>query len=280
LARSRSTGKVLPGQQPADDTARVAAVGRARSASAAHRMMRPAIAGDRRKIIRALRRAYPLLRRHFGHQHWWPGETPIEVCVGAILTQSTAWANVERALGHLKARDLLEARRLLALPEAELASLIRPAGYFNVKARRLRAFLAVLVHDCDGDLARLLGGDCHRARQRLLAIKGIGPETADSMLLYAGGQKRFVIDAYTRRVFSRHGWCSPEASYEMLQDLCESALDHRPERAILDYWQDYHAQLVMTGKEYCQAREARCARCPLAPLLSARIRLVLPRALA
>jgi endonuclease III related protein len=207
------------------------------------------------------------MRRHFGHQHWWPGETPFEVCVGAILTQNTSWSNVERAIANLKAARVLEPQALLALPERRLAELLRPAGYFNVKARRLGAFLAVLVQRFDGDLSRLLGGSVEEARRRLLEVNGIGPETADSMLLYAGGQHRFVVDAYTRRVFARHGWCVPEASYAELQRLCETALDHRPAARRLDYWQDYHAQLVMVGKEYCRPRQPRCERCPLEPLL-------------
>lgn len=214
-----------------------------------------------------LRRAYGLMRRRFGHQGWWPGETPFEVCVGAILTQNTNWANVERAIANLKAARLLEPRRLLALPPTRLAELIRPAGYFNVKARRLRAFLEVLVRDFDADPARLLGGPLEAARARLLGIHGIGPETADSMLLYAGGQPVFVVDAYTRRIFARHGWCAPDADYDTVQRLCQAALNHRPGRERLDYWQDYHAQLVAVGKDFCRPRQPRCATCPLRSLL-------------
>lgn len=221
---------------------------------------------DRRTIVQ-LRRAYGLMRRRFGHQGWWPGETPFEVCVGAILTQNTNWTNVERAIANLRAAGVLEPRRLLSLPPARLAALIRPAGYFNVKARRLRAFLKVLVRDFNGDLARLLGGPLEAARARLLGIHGIGPETADSMLLYAGGQLVFVVDAYTRRIFARHGWCAPGADYDTVQRLCTSALNHRPAAGRLDYWQDYHAQLVAVGKEFCRPRVPRCAECPLRPLL-------------
>lgn len=216
----------------------------------------------------ALRRAYELMRARFGHQQWWPGETPFEVCVGAILTQNTSWTNVERAIANLKSAALLDAKKLFALPEAELARLIRPAGYFNVKARRLRAFLRVLVEECDGDLARLFAGETVAVRNRLLAINGIGPETADSLLLYAGDHHSFVVDAYTRRIFSRHHWCSAEADYDEVKSLCESALDEKPVTARLDYWQDYHAQLVMVGKHFCRKREPRCEECPLRPLLS------------
>ena len=216
----------------------------------------------------ALRSAYQLMRAHFGHQHWWPGETPFEVCVGAILTQNTSWSNVERAIANLKAARVLEARKLFVLEESKLAALLRPAGYFNVKARRLRSFLRVLVEEYDGDLGRLFAGESAAVRERLLAINGIGPETADSMLLYVGGHHRFVIDAYTKRIFQRHGWSGAEAGYEDLQRLCESALDQKPHGERLDYWQDYHAQLVMVGKGFCRPRQLRCSECPLKPLLS------------
>ena len=214
-----------------------------------------------------LRRAYVLLRRRFGHQHWWPGETPFEVCVGAILTQNTAWSNVERAIANLKAAGVLEPGALFGLAEVRLAGLIRPAGYFNVKARRLRSFLRVLVEEFDGEVSRLLSGDVAAARGRLLAIHGIGPETADSMLLYAGGRLSFVIDAYTKRIFRRHAWCGADATYEDLQQLCMTSLSQRPVVRRLDYWQDYHAQLVVTGKDFCRPREPRCEECPLAGLL-------------
>ena len=216
---------------------------------------------------KALRRAYRLMLAHFGHLQWWPGETPFEVCVGAILTQNTSWSNVERAIANLKAAQVLDARKLFALEESKLAELLRPAGYFNVKARRLRSFLRVLVEEYDGDLERLFAGETAAVRERLLAINGVGPETADSMLLYAGGHHRFVVDAYTKRIFQRHGWSGADAGYEDLQRLCEGTLDQKPQGKRLDYWQDFHAQLVMVGKDFCRPREPRCAECPLKPLL-------------
>jgi len=245
------------------------------------------------QIASTLRRAYELMRARFGHQHWWPGETPFEVCVGAILTQNTAWSNVERAIANLKAAGVLRPRPLFALPETRLAELIRPAGYFNVKARRLRSFLQVLVEDHDADLSRFFAGRLAEVRERLLAINGIGPETADSMLLYAGGHHSFVIDAYTKRIFARHGWAganpkseirNPKAvaqrdvpvihdsnaihlSYDSLQAQCESALSQKSGAALLDYWQDYHAQLVRVGKHFCRTRNPRCEECPLQSLL-------------
>jgi endonuclease-3 related protein len=231
------------------------------------------------QVVVALRQAYRLMRKRFGHLHWWPGETPFEVCVGAILTQNTAWSNVERAIANLKAAGALEPRRMLARPEAELAALIRPAGYFNVKTRRLRAFLEVLVKEHGGEVANLMRGPTAAVRERLLNIHGIGPETADSMLLYAGGHLSFVIDAYTKRIFTRHGWwqgasgkngkTNTAEEYGSLKALCEQSLRQKRAGQRLDYWQDYHAQIVMVGKHYCANRNPDCASCPLRPLLPA-----------
>ena len=227
-----------------------------------------------RAVKTDLRRAYALMRARAGHQRWWPGETPFEVCVGAILTQNTAWSNVERAIANLKAARVLEPGKLFALPEAKVAELIRPAGYFNVKARRLRSFLRVLVETFGGDLNKLFTGETSVVRERLLAIHGIGPETADSMLLYAGGHSSFVIDAYTKRIFSRHGWSwkaenkkAKPGGYDELKKLYETALNQKSGAARLDYWQDYHAQLVMVGKHFCRMHAPRCDECPLKPLL-------------
>lgn len=224
-------------------------------------------AEPRNSTIKSLRRAYDLMRGRFGHQHWWPGDTPFEVCVGAILTQNTNWTNVERAIANLKAARVLEPNAMFALPEEKLADLIRPAGYFNVKARRLRSFLELLVEEFRADVDRLFHGETQVVRERLLAVKGIGPETADSMLLYAGNHQSFVIDAYTNRIFRRHRWCSARAGYHDLKSLCESSLDQTTAPRRLDYWQDYHAQLVMIGKHFCRTSEPLCEQCPLRPLL-------------
>jgi endonuclease-3 related protein len=228
-----------------------------------------------RAVKTDLRRAYKLMRERFEHQHWWPGETPFEVCVGAILTQNTAWTNVERAIANLKTARVLEPEKLFALSESKLAELIRPAGYFNVKARRLRSFLRVLVGEFGGDLGKLFAGETYTVRERLLAVNGIGPETADSMMLYAGGHRSFVVDAYTKRIFERHNWSpkstvhSPKSSdnYNKLKLLCELVLNQKTGAARLDYWQDYHAQLVMVGKHFCRTHAPRCEDCPLKPLL-------------
>jgi endonuclease-3 related protein len=218
---------------------------------------------------------------HFGHQAWWPGETPFEVCVGAILTQNTNWVNVELALGNLKGADVLSPAGMYGLAETELARFIRPAGYFNIKARRLRSFLKALIGDFGADLKRMLSGNTPSVRERLLAINGIGPETADCILLYAGNHHSFVVDAYTRRIFERHGWLESDGkapspsrakgndrkTYETIQTICADALNEKPANQWLDYWQDYHAQLVRVGKHFCRKREARCNECPLKPLL-------------
>lgn len=215
----------------------------------------------------AIRRAFGLMRAAQGHLRWWPARTPFEVCVGAILTQNTQWRNVMRALANLEAAGVMEAEALLGIPEAQLAGLLRPAGCCNVKARRLRAFLHILVHDHGGSLSRLFSGPLQDARARLLAIHGIGQETADSMLLYAGGRPSFVIDAYTRRIFTRHRWAGAGASYEWIQALCAEALAEPSPAGRVDDWGDCHAHWVRVGSEYCRPRSPRCHLCPLAALL-------------
>jgi len=194
----------------------------------------------------------------YGPQHWWPAETPFEVMVGAVLTQNTAWSNVERAIANLRAAEALEPNRLLALGPERLAELIRPAGYFNVKAQRLR-------HFCD--FLRAAGGEAALAklptaelRHRLLAVHGVGPETADDMLLYAFARPVFVIDAYTRRLFQRLGLASGDEGYETLRHGCEQALG---EDAPL--FNEYHALIVRHAKQAC-VRRPRCAACGLAAL--------------
>lgn len=234
-----------------------------------------------------LREAYARMHRHFGHQHWWPGETPFEVCVGAILVQNTAWTNVERVIANLKRASLLEPFALHAVPETKLAELLRPAGTFRVKARRLRAFLDVLVNQFDGSLERLFAGPTTEVRARLLAIHGIGPETADSLLLYAGGHASFVVDAYTRRIFERHGIVPASAKYDEIRALVEGALagfrlegepgsapGHPPSRMsrarrseLAQHYNELHGLIVRAGKDFC-GTTPRCDGCPLQPFLS------------
>lgn len=208
--------------------------------------------------------AYRLLLDRFGFQHWWPAETPFEVCVGAILVQNTSWTQVERVLAVARRGGWLTPEGLWSMDEASLQEWLRPTGTYRVKAERLRAFLRVLWSKHAGSLDALLSGSRSEVRNRLLAIRGIGPETADCLVLYAAHQPSFVIDAYTRRVFRRHGWSGADAAYEQLQELCEAALDGDDR---VQVWQDFHAQMVAVGKEYCRSAEARCGECPLKNLL-------------
>jgi len=200
---------------------------------------------------------YKKLLARFGPQHWWPGETPFEVMVGAILTQNTAWGNVEKAIAALKLADLLEPRRLLAVEPSLLARLIRPAGYYNVKARRLRAFLTWFLDAHGGSVESMRRRPLDALREELLAVKGIGRETADSILLYAVGLPVFVVDAYTYRILLRHGLILPEADYDEIQALFTENLER--DAALFN---EYHALIVACGKAYCRPRP-RCAGCPL-----------------
>lgn len=205
----------------------------------------------------SLIRMYRAMNRSFGPLHWWPGDTPFEVAVGAILTQNTNWVNVQKAIGRIKQRGALVPSVLYGLNDEELEELIRPSGYYRVKARRLKAFLAVLCGDFGGDLEEMLLGDLVETRRRLLAISGIGEETADSILLYAGGKPVFVVDAYTRRVLERHGMLTGRLSYGEIQRFFMDALP--PDAGL---YNQYHALIVETGKRFCR-KEPLCGQCPL-----------------
>jgi endonuclease III related protein len=204
-----------------------------------------------------LQELYQRLWDAFGPQNWWPGDTAFEMAVGAILTQNTNWGNVSRAITALKDQDLLKAQALYDLPEEELSRLIRPAGYHNVKARRLKNFLDFLANQYETSMARLAADDLEALRPALLSIKGVGPETADSILLYALAKPTFVVDAYTFRILSRHGLIAEACSYEELRQLF---MEHLP--AQVDLYQEYHALLVRLGKEYCRP-QPRCTSCPM-----------------
>ncbi len=204
-------------------------------------------------------RIYHLMFRALGPQHWWPARSRFEVVVGAMLTQNTAWTNVEKAITALRAAGALQPAALAALPRPRLATLIRSAGYYNIKAKRLQNLLRYLQRRCGLRLPRLFRIEPGALRRELLAVKGVGPETADSILLYAGGVPIFVVDAYTRRVLARHGIVRPDASYEEIQALF---LAHLPRDAAL--FNEYHALLVMVGKDYCRT-VPRCDACPLRP---------------
>ncbi|NOZ68916.1 MAG: endonuclease III domain-containing protein [Deferribacteres bacterium] len=193
----------------------------------------------------------------FGPQNWWPGETPFEIAVGAVLTQNTNWGNVEKAIKNLKRNGKLSAKALHEMPQEELASLIKPAGYFNIKAKRLKHFLSFLAVNYKGSMKRLGKEDLHALRKSLLDVNGIGPETADSILLYALGKPVFVIDAYTKRVLQRHGLVPEQATYHDMQSLFHENLP--PD---VDLFNEYHALFVVLGKHYCRPKP-QCGGCPL-----------------
>ena len=204
-----------------------------------------------------LRLIYKKLYAHFGPQHWWPAGAPFEVMLGAILTQNTSWHNVEKAIGNLRKNSLLEPLRLYRLSPGRLGALIKPAGYYNVKARRLKEFLSFLFESYKGKLKNMYSKDTQELRRELLSVNGIGFETADSMLLYALEKPIFVVDAYTKRVFSRHGLFRPDAGYEEVQKIFTANMpaDER-------LYNEYHALIVRLGKEYCRKRP-RCKKCPI-----------------
>lgn len=209
-----------------------------------------------------LPRFYETLRDALGPMHWWPARTPFEVIVGAILTQNTAWGNVERAIANLHRERLLTPRALERVPLGNLARLVRPSGYFRQKAKKLKAFVRFLRRDFGGSLARMFRTPTAELRERLLGVHGIGPETADSILLYAGSHRVFVVDAYTKRILLRHGLASEKAGYEEVRRLFESSLPQDPR-----LYNEFHALLVNVGKNWCRPREPRCEDCPLGPYL-------------
>jgi len=206
---------------------------------------------------RLLQGLYQRLWEVCGPQGWWPGETPFEVAVGAILTQNTNWNNVALAIAKLKEQEVLEPQALYDLPEAELARLIRPAGYYNIKARRLKNFLDFLAQHYRHSMEKMGADSLESLRPALLSVKGIGPETADSILLYALSKPTFVVDAYTFRIFSRHDLIPEAYTYEELRQLF---MEHLPGEVPL--FQEYHALLVRLGKEWCRPKPC-CDSCPL-----------------
>ncbi len=208
--------------------------------------------------------AYERMLRAFGPQRWWPGDSPFEVLVGAVLVQNTAWRNVERAIANLRDAAVMAPRALYQLSPADLAELIRPAGYYQVKAKRLRNLLAFVIDRYDGSLEAMFRTNLSSLREELLAIHGIGPETADAILLYAGGLPTFVVDTYTHRILARHGWIGYDASYDEIKDYFESGL---PDDAGL--YNEYHALLVRAGKDFCKRTVPKCEACPLVELLPA-----------
>jgi len=213
-----------------------------------------------KKISRSLLIIYDLLYKKFGPRHWWPGETKFEVIIGAILTQNTAWVNVEKAVRNLKKEKALSVSKLCRMPEKKLAGLIRPSGYYNVKANRIKIFLKFLNTRYNSSINRMFKTDLCKLREELLALKGIGQETADSILLYAGNKPVFVIDAYTKRVFSRHGFVShdQDVEYREMQSLF---MDNLPEDVRL--FNEFHALIVELGKSICKSKKPLCGICPI-----------------
>ena len=205
---------------------------------------------------------YQALFDKLGPQNWWPARTQFEVIVGAILTQNTSWTNVERAMTNLRRERLLSPRALERVPFARLAALIRSSGYFRQKAKKLKAFVRFLRAEYSGSLARMFRTPTVELREKLLAVHGIGLETADSILLYAGKKDVFVVDAYTKRIFSRHGYVPANVPYEELRSKIEAALPRDVSR-----YNEFHALLVHAGKNWCRPREPRCSDCPLGAFL-------------
>jgi len=211
-------------------------------------------------VNETLSEIYEMLYDAFGPQHWWPGETPFEIVAGAILTQNTNWANVEKAIANLKSAGYLMPEALFRIDISQLAELIRPAGYYNIKAKRLKSFINWLYDNYDGEMSNLELVNTAQLRAELLVIKGIGRETADSILLYALGRPVFVVDAYTARIAMRHKLIDPGADYEQLRELFESNLTED-----VQLFNECHALLVRLGKEFCRPK-AKCPGCPLEEL--------------
>ncbi len=209
------------------------------------------------KIRKALDEGFKRIFDRYGPQKWWPGETTFEIMIGAILTQNTNWKNVEKAINNLKEANLLEPKALFNCSNKKLAELIRPAGYYNLKTKRLKEFLRWLKVKYNLEPKLLRRVSMSKSRPELLGVHGIGPETADSILLYALDKSVFVVDTYTYRILSRHGLVGENASYAELQNVFMDNLEHN-----VKYFNEFHALLVQVGKDYCQPRR-KCKNCPL-----------------
>ncbi|HTT18748.1 MAG TPA: hypothetical protein VMG82_07380 [Candidatus Sulfotelmatobacter sp.] len=249
-----------------------------------------------------IRNYYAALYDEWGAQHWWPAETQFEVVVGAYLTQNTAWTNVEHALANLRNAGLLSVDGIRAVKLSRLQRLIRPSGYFRQKAARLKTFVLFLDKHYGGSLEKLFSAPTQKVREELLALKGVGPETADSILLYAGNHPVFVVDAYTRRILERHGILPAKADYEEIRELFQislapvaAAYERRPENlrppretgirgaahppsamstgprtALAQVYNEMHGLIVGVGKNYCRKSKAACNSCPLEKFLPTR----------
>lgn len=229
----------------------------------------PVLAGGARTVstATALRDIHDTLLAELGPSGWWPGDSPFEVAVGAILTQNTNWKNVEKAIDALKAADLLLPQAIANISLPRLEELVRPAGYFRQKAKRLKNLVVFLTEEGDGDpgsldLEALHPSSTSRLRERLLAVNGVGPETCDSILLYALNRPVFVVDTYTHRLAVRHGLMDEDTDYHQLQDLFASNLDEDPA-----LFNEFHALIVRTGNKWCKKTSPLCDQCPLERLL-------------
>jgi len=211
-----------------------------------------------------LMRYFAAMSQNLGPMHWWPARTPFEVIVGAILTQNTSWGNVERAIANLRSAKMLTPSAISRARIAKLAALVRPSGYFRQKAKKLKAFVRFLQREYGGSLKRMFATPTDVLREKLLAVHGIGPETADSILLYAGEHAVFVVDAYTHRILGRHGITNGKPEYENVRALVEEALPRDSQ-----LFNEFHALIVNTGKNWCRKNAPRCAECPLNSLLPA-----------
>ena len=205
-----------------------------------------------------IRKFYQALHKKFGPQGWWPAETALECILGAVLTQSTSWKNVEKAIDNLKRENLISIERLNLINADELAMLIRPSGYYNQKAIKIKNLISFLVDEFSGSLDNMFATERSQLRKKLLSIKGIGPETADSIMLYAGGMPVFVVDAYTWRVLYRHGLAPEVTSYGEMQEIFTDSLTEDA-----GVFNEYHALLVRLAKEHCKKRDPVCSGCPL-----------------
>ena len=200
---------------------------------------------------------YERLLRTVGPRHWWPGESPFEVIVGAILTQNTSWANVEKAIGNLKKAGILSPLGIRNIARDELAELIRPSGFYRLKSNRLKGFVDFFYEEFNGDITRMRSQDLGSVREKLLKVHGIGLETADSIILYALEKPVFVVDAYTRRILSRHKLISEKWSYEEVQCMVMGKVG-----GDVEMYNEFHALLVFLGKHWCR-KIPRCDGCPL-----------------
>ncbi|MEW6681244.1 MAG: endonuclease III domain-containing protein [bacterium] len=208
-----------------------------------------------------LEKIYHLLYNTFGEMYWWPGESPFEIIIGAILTQNTAWKNVEKAIENLKKEDLLTPERINKISEQRLAKIIKPSGFYKQKAKKLKEFVNFLFLSYNGNIKKLFEKELFSLRGDLLSIKGIGKETADSILLYALNKPIFVVDAYTKRVLTRHKLIDEKADYDAIQRLF---MENLPKEVKL--FNNYHALFVKLGKDICKKIKPLCDRCPLIKL--------------